>query len=327
MGGVLYYAGTKRSDAVAAGNLAIPSMTRTEAMAGDSEISRAAGDSEPHLEKSGASATRNRQIWTGKKTISATSFRNAASTAPRPDAQGAPPEDFAGTNRYSSDPSGTPAAKSHAAIAPEGDKTKTREVRAHSPHPAGPAGMLAGTPISLQKKINPGLHLHGTNEAVCKTGVSIGAMASQLILAGAPAGGKSIIGFQAGVVMEIALKYGWVVSSGLQYQRRTGTFEASKMTETRSYRFGLELAEEQLLPSSVHYIVLPLKLGWQRQRHFLEGGISLHFLVGLRGARGSLERTGDLPPRKEFVPHKMDGLQKMVTKNGTLRLRRGTVTG
>jgi len=126
-------------------------------------------------------------------------------------------------------------------------------------------------------------------------------MASQLMLTGTSAGGKSIIGFQTGIVVEGRLKNGWLVASGLQYQRRTGTFEASKMTETRSYRFGLELAEQQLRPSSLHYLRLPLKLGWQRRHHLLEGGLSLNYLAGVRGAKGNLERTGDVPPRKQFV--------------------------
>ncbi|MFQ5448718.1 MAG: outer membrane beta-barrel protein, partial [Saprospiraceae bacterium] len=147
----------------------------------------------------------------------------------------------------------------------------------------------------------PGLHLPGTGEARREPGISIGVMASQLMLARAPAGGRSIIGIQGGVVVEAALKHGWFVASGLQYQRRRGTFEASKMVTSRSYRFGLDVAEQQLRPSSLHYLQLPIKIGWQRRHHLLEGGLSLNYLAGVRGAKGSLERTGDLPPRKEFV--------------------------
>jgi hypothetical protein len=156
--------------------------------------------------------------------------------------------------------------------------------------------------ISLLIQPNPDLHLSSKNGQVKNKSISIGVTASQLMLAASPAGGKSIIGFQAGVAVSANVKNGWFVASGLQYQRRTGTFEASKLTETRNYRFGLELASEQLRPSSLHYLQLPVKIGWQKRHHLLEGGFSLNYLAGIRGAKGSIERTGDVPPKKEFVP-------------------------
>ncbi|MEK7255236.1 MAG: hypothetical protein AAB316_10860, partial [Bacteroidota bacterium] len=45
-----------------------------------------------------------------------------------------------------------------------------------------------------------------------------------------------------------------------------------------------------LRPTSLHYLALPLKIGWKRGRHVVESGGATHYLLGLRGEKGTLEK-------------------------------------
>ncbi|GEM_PF-5018309 len=108
------------------------------------------------------------------------------------------------------------------------------------------------------------------------------------------------IGVQAGLIVKLELQAGFYLSSGIQYQRRTGSFEASELATVRSYRFGLELDTLPLRPTSIHYLSMPALVGWDRNRHQLEGGIMLDLLTGMRGETGSYRKTGE-PPVKVFV--------------------------
>jgi outer membrane protein with beta-barrel domain len=267
------------------------------------ETNLPAGNANIANEKTESPATENRAADGGENAASAAPAGNEKNSDPKAAhlAQNTNSSNVVNPAQISSLPPGTTTVNSHSTIAPEGATTMSMKAPKQRQEYAGPLALLAGATIFPQGQTTPGLHLPGTEGVERRAGISIGAMASQLMLANAPAGGKSIIGFEAGVVIEGRVKNGWFVASGLQYQRRTGSFEGSKMTETRSYRFGLELANEQLQPSSLHYLQLPVKLGWQKRHHLLEGGLSLNYLAGVRGAKGSLERTGDVPPRKEFM--------------------------
>ena len=146
--------------------------------------------------------------------------------------------------------------------------------------------------------------------------LGIGFTAAQLMQAGASSREQAILGHRAGLVVRYEISKTWFVSSGLQYHRRGGTFEVSKAAESRRYRFGLEVDSQLLKPSSLHYVSMPVLLGWQRGRHIAESGLLLDYLAGLRGARGTFEKTTDLPPRKEFQAQQdgwlaEDGYKKM----------------
>lgn len=122
-----------------------------------------------------------------------------------------------------------------------------------------------------------------------------GLTASQLLLPR----NADLIGYRAGLIVQVDLKNGWYLSSGVQYQRRSGTFESSKIAQSRNYRFGLELETQHLRPDALHYLNLPLLAGWQRGRHVMEGGLEISYLAGMTGKKGQFVKTGE-PPRKEF---------------------------
>lgn len=115
---------------------------------------------------------------------------------------------------------------------------------------------------------------------------------------------QSAIAYRAGVLF----KYDWsekndfYLLTGLNYQRRTGTFERSKLAETRNYRFGLEVDTNMLRPSAIHSVSLPLLIGKEKGRHVIETGINLNYMTGIYGERGSIERIEGNPPRRDFVP-------------------------
>lgn len=129
---------------------------------------------------------------------------------------------------------------------------------------------------------------------------------------------KPAIAFRAGILLRRNLggRNGFYLAGGLQYQRRTGTFGQSKLAENRNYRFGLELDTSLLRPSSLHTLSLPVLLGRERGRHLAEAGLSLDYLMGVRGERGGIERIPESsPPRRGFVPAESgwiveDGFQK-----------------
>lgn len=127
-----------------------------------------------------------------------------------------------------------------------------------------------------------------------------GIFASQLIRLHSSTGEQRIIGFSTGLTLRYAVTPSWYIASGLQYYRRSGSFDLSKSAENRRYRFGLEADTQLLRPSGLHYVSLPLWAGWQYSRHILETGLRINFLTGVRGARGTFQKTADLPPKKEF---------------------------
>jgi hypothetical protein len=146
--------------------------------------------------------------------------------------------------------------------------------------------------------------------------LSIGFTLAQLMQPGASNGEQTILGHRAGLVASYPISKNWFASTGIQYHRRSGTFEVSKAAEIRRYRFGAEVDSQLLKPSSLHYFSVPVLVGWQRGRHVLETGLLLDYLAGVRGAIGTFEKTTDLPPRKEFRAKQTgwlveDGYKKM----------------
>jgi hypothetical protein len=130
-----------------------------------------------------------------------------------------------------------------------------------------------------------------------------GLLASQLILPSPNKDEATFIGQRTGLVLKYHLRGRWHLGSGIQYLRRTGTFSASKSALQRNYRFGLELDTLLLRPTSLHYASIPITLGWELNRHQIEGGFLLDFLTGVRGEAGSFQKQGE-PPVKTFTSDK-----------------------
>ncbi len=131
-----------------------------------------------------------------------------------------------------------------------------------------------------------------------------GVSAAQLMQV-VPTNGESLVtAVHGGVVFQYDLNKNWYVSSGVGYLRRDGHFEASKITEMRNYRFGLELMENLLRPTSLHYLEMPLSVGWKKGHNLFEGGICIDYLTGVRGEIGKLEKVDIERPTKEFVSYK-----------------------
>ena len=130
-----------------------------------------------------------------------------------------------------------------------------------------------------------------------------GVSAAQLMQVAPKSGENLITAFYGGIVFQYDLNKRWFVSSGLGYQRRAGHYEASKITEMRNYRFGLELMENLLRPTSLHYLEMPFLVGWKKGHHLLEGGILVDYLTGVRGEIGKLEKVDNERMTKEFIAH------------------------
>lgn len=130
-----------------------------------------------------------------------------------------------------------------------------------------------------------------------------GLLASQLMLPSPNKDEATFIGQRTGLVLKYHLGGRWHLGSGIQYLRRTGTFSASKSALQRNYRFGLELDTLLLRPTSLHYASIPVMLGWELNRHQIEGGLLLDFLTGVRGEAGSFQKQGE-PPVKTFTSDK-----------------------
>ncbi|MCF8246977.1 MAG: PorT family protein [Saprospiraceae bacterium] len=141
-----------------------------------------------------------------------------------------------------------------------------------------------------------------------------GLMASQMLMPKRDSGEVAFIGQRAGLVLLYDLGGDWHFSSGLQYFKRVGTFSATKSASQRNYRFGLEQDSLELRPTSLHYLSLPVMLGWHHNRHQLEAGVLLDFLTGVHGKTSNYQKTGE-PPVKVFKADK----KGWVTTNGYRR--------
>lgn len=129
-----------------------------------------------------------------------------------------------------------------------------------------------------------------------------GVMAGQLMQTWPKSGEQAITGFYGGLFFQYDLTNRWSLSAGMGYTYRDGHFDVSKSTVTRQYRFGLEEMENQLRPTSLHYVSMPISLSWKKRQHVLEGGVLLDYLAGVRGAIGGIERVDPDQPIKVFVP-------------------------
>ncbi len=128
----------------------------------------------------------------------------------------------------------------------------------------------------------------------------LGLMASGMLRPGVGDGEKTLLGFRIGPAIRFDLRENWYLGTGLAYQRRSGSFEATQLATARNYRFGLELDTLLLRPNSLHYLSVPVLLGWQRNQHQLEASLQLDFLTGVHGESGSYQRQGE-PPVKRFT--------------------------
>ncbi|MCC6725986.1 MAG: hypothetical protein IT258_15885, partial [Saprospiraceae bacterium] len=143
-----------------------------------------------------------------------------------------------------------------------------------------------------------------------------GLAASQLLYPQSKSGQAKLIGQRAGIFIRYDLNNGFYLGSGLQYQRRVGTFGPSKEATARNYRFGLELDTLALRPNSLHYAGVPLVLGWIHRRHELEAGLQLDYLMGVWGEVGSYQRKGE-PAVRRFVAKDAGWLEKTGYRNFT----------
>ncbi len=127
-----------------------------------------------------------------------------------------------------------------------------------------------------------------------------GLMASQLAFPQVDSGEQRLLGQRMGLVVRCDFRSGLYLSTGMQYHRRVGTFGPSAEAFGRNYRFGLELDTLQLRPNGLHYLGLPIVIGFERNRHQLEAGLLLDYLAGVRGQVGSYRKQGE-PPVKVFT--------------------------
>lgn len=114
---------------------------------------------------------------------------------------------------------------------------------------------------------------------------------------------KMVLGVRAGMNFHLNISDNWQFSTGLTYQYRTGSFSASQSATQRNYRFGLELDTLLLRPTSLHYLSVPLLLGYAQGKHQWQLGFAVDYLSGVRGEIGSYQKQGE-PPVKRFTPEK-----------------------
>ncbi len=129
-------------------------------------------------------------------------------------------------------------------------------------------------------------------------------------------GEKAFLGQRAGLSLRKNLRGGWYLATGVSYQRRVGSFDATRAAYQRNYRFGLELDTLLLRPMNLHYVSVPVLFGFERNRHRFEAGLLLDYLTGVRGETGSYQKQGE-PPVKVFQVEKTgwvttDGYRRFV---------------
>lgn len=185
-----------------------------------------------------------------------------------------------------------------AALAPETEKIETKEQ-------AQATDFLAASDCFVTSNFAPNAPYTNVHkiEVAKQRRLHFGLLASQLLLPSPSKDEATFIGQRTGLVLKYHLRGRWHLGSGIQYLRRTGTFSASKSALQRNYRFGLELDTLLLRPTSLHYASIPVMLGWELNRHQIEGGILLDFLTGVRGEAGSFQKQGE-PPVKTFASDK-----------------------
>ena len=91
------------------------------------------------------------------------------------------------------------------------------------------------------------------------------------------------IGLTAGLSIKYKLRPQISLNADLIYQYRPGNFSSVASTKDVNYGFGKTEIENLLLPTSLHYVELPVYLQYQTGRHFLEAGLSASYLTGIRG--------------------------------------------
>jgi hypothetical protein len=105
-------------------------------------------------------------------------------------------------------------------------------------------------------------------------------------------GGEKAIAWRVGTLVRYRLTSNVFLGSGLAYLRRTGTFFPTKRNAVVAYSFGKSIDNSALKPSSLHYLSMPLTVGFFKKRHEIEAGITANYLLGVRGAKG-----------EEFIGH------------------------
>ncbi len=105
---------------------------------------------------------------------------------------------------------------------------------------------------------------------------------------------ESLIGWKTGLFSSYHLNTNWYIESGIQYHLRTGQFGFAKAESIANYRFGKSELNYFLLPTQLHYLQIPLLVGYQNNRHRLAIGAQLNYLLGIRGSlRTSFDGVSD----------------------------------
>ncbi len=99
-----------------------------------------------------------------------------------------------------------------------------------------------------------------------------------------PSGGKTLLGGSAGLRASAWLKQNMLLSLGVQYRLRGGTFGPSQESEVVTYRFGRQEQNYRLEPSRLHYAEALLQAEWPVRRHSFAIGLGWIYLLGIEGS-------------------------------------------
>lgn len=93
---------------------------------------------------------------------------------------------------------------------------------------------------------------------------------------------KLNIGYGFGTFLNLPVK-SMYLNTGIQYEKRIGSFDLTRFTEQVSFSFGRETVRSEFKPSSLHYIVVPLSLSKRFSFGTLEVGVFGSYLFNVRG--------------------------------------------
>lgn len=101
-----------------------------------------------------------------------------------------------------------------------------------------------------------------------------------------------LTGFKIGLTATYPLNDAWSLRAEALYYQQRGTFQSVRSSPQIKFLFGSTQQTLELIPSSLHYLEIPVLGLWKRQKHQVIFGASLNFLLGLYGKIGDYTQNG-----------------------------------
>ncbi len=140
---------------------------------------------------------------------------------------------------------------------------------------------------------------------------------------------KILNGWESGLTAQYQLTKNWLIGADVLYLRNRGTFNQSDVEIAElNYSFGSKKTTYNFERTSLSTLEVPLYAQYKIDKHRLEAGLSLNFLLGVRGA---IEKTETLFPWErsniEIPTQSIVTEEKWVSKDGFKKFYPALVLG